>query len=111
MQNLPLAKRLEYSSIIRRNYPTMVPVVVRTPRNETYIKLIKDRYLVPEEITVRRFLTSCRPYIGVKETHTVFILIDDMTPRQEDTMGLMYQKHRNMDGFLYITLSSENTFG
>ena len=41
----------------------------------------------------------------------LFIFINETMPPISENMSLVYNKHEDEDGFLYITYSGENTFG
>jgi GABA(A) receptor-associated protein len=41
----------------------------------------------------------------------LFLFIDKVVPTSSMTMGEIYVEHKDVDGFLYIQYSGENTFG
>ena len=41
----------------------------------------------------------------------MFVFIDNVLPPTSALISNMYYTHRDMDGFLYMTYSGENTFG
>jgi len=40
-----------------------------------------------------------------------FLFVEDVLPPSSALMSQIYEKHKDSDGFLYITYSGENTFG
>ena len=41
----------------------------------------------------------------------LFIFINDTMPTTADTVSIVYDTHKDEDGFLYVKYSGENTFG
>lgn len=41
----------------------------------------------------------------------LFIFINNIIPSQHESVSTIYEQHKDVDGFLYITYSGENTFG
>ena len=95
---------------IRRKYPDRVPVICE--RQGTSVPTIdKHKYLVPSDLTVGQFMYVIRRRITLPPEQAIFLFIDNQLPPTQATFGLLYEEHREKDGFLYITYSGENTFG
>lgn len=104
-------KRISTSRIIREKYPELVPVIVFKPSSEKYITIKKNKYLVPIEYTLRKFIREIYLFNNIPKIKTIFPLINNISPVMDETLGHLYNKHKDPDGFLYIAISTENSFG
>ena len=41
----------------------------------------------------------------------LFIFIKNLVPPATTTIGTLYKEHKDKDGFMYLVISLENTFG
>ncbi|KAL5274467.1 MAP1LC3A family protein [Megaselia abdita] len=98
---------------IRVLYPTKVPVIVERYNNESDLPTLnKKKFLVPQEITMSQFLTIIKKRLEIGPTKALFLLINSRTLAPlSKTLAEIYGEHRNTDGFLYITYSSQEVFG
>jgi hypothetical protein len=110
-ENIPFEKRCEYSAAIARNFPNMVPIVISVGKSDGTIKLTKSKFLAPHELTFAKFAANVRTHSTIRETQSIFMLVNNMIPGMQTTIGEIYKRHKNKDGFLYITVSTENCFG
>lgn len=94
-------------------YPTKVPVIVERYNNEADLPTLnKKKFLVPQEITMSQFLTIIKKRLEIGPTKALFLLINSRTLAPlSKTLAEIYSEHRNTDGFLYITYSSQEVFG
>jgi len=44
-------------------------------------------------------------------TETIYLFLDNVSPKSGVTMSELYEKHKKEDNFLHITYSLENTLG
>ena len=49
--------------------------------------------------------------IDLDKSQTLFTLVNNTLINGNQSMGEVYNDHKNDDGFLYMEYSSENTFG
>ncbi len=101
------------SDKIRLKYPDRVPVIVQFSSNFKGSEAFKTKYLVPQvmicsefQYVLRRHMTSLNP----DEAIFMFINKKDI-PIATSKMGDVYEKNKDANGFLYITVVKENTFG
>jgi GABA(A) receptor-associated protein len=112
-----LEKRCEESRKIRGKYPDRVPVIVENDKNSSMFSttlptLDKKKYLVPLDISISQFMIIIRKRLKLDEKKGFFLIFENNTMATgTDTMGNMYEANKNEDGFLYINLCAENTFG
>jgi len=107
-----LKQRQEEASRVKRKYPNRIPVIVERAMNCTEVaKIDKTKYLVPGDLTIGQFMYVIRKRIKLSSEQALFIFINETMPPISENMSLVYNKHEDEDGFLYITYSGENTFG
>ena len=106
-----LGERKTESTNILKKYPSRVPIICERSR-ETDIPLIdKHKYLVPRELSLGQFIYVIRRRLKLDAVKAIFLFINNTIPPSMDIMGTLYENHKDIDGFLYITYSGENTFG
>jgi len=101
---------------IRSNHPNHVPLIVET--NQKDIDLKKNKFIVPSDIQASQFLYTIRKHIkNLNPSEALFLLVVNENHYQttlvpgSKTMDVIYDTYHAQDGFLYIQLSKENTFG
>jgi len=112
MNNFHLTdSRREESQKIRRKYPDRIPVVVEKVSSSSIPDIDKRKFLVPSDLTVAQFMYIIRKRIQLAPEKAMFLFVNKMLPTTSSTMGIIYDEHKDEDGFLYIAYSGENTFG
>ncbi|XP_013889099.1 gamma-aminobutyric acid receptor-associated protein-like 2 isoform X1 [Austrofundulus limnaeus] len=130
-----LEHRCVESAKIRNKYPDRVPRLITTGRNpiqdnrkleiiqpnlqvivekvsgSQIVDIDKRKYLVPSDITVAQFMWIIRKRIQLPSEKAIFLFVDKTVPQSSLTMGQLYDKEKDEDGFLYVAYSGENTFG
>ncbi|XP_054631411.1 gamma-aminobutyric acid receptor-associated protein-like 2 isoform X2 [Dunckerocampus dactyliophorus] len=107
---------------IRNKYPDRVPVslrltvcgdkvIVEKVCGSQIVDIDKRKYLVPSDITVAQFMWIIRKRIQLPSEKAIFLFVDKTVPQSSLTMGQLYDKEKDEDGFLYVAYSGENTFG
>ena len=91
-------------------HPLKVPIIVNTSENSN-IELEKYKYIVPKDISLRQFHCILSKKINKNSKQSLILFINNILPSGTDTIGNLYNLHKDNDGFLYITISKENTFG
>ncbi|XP_004066862.1 gamma-aminobutyric acid receptor-associated protein-like 2 [Oryzias latipes] len=99
------------SAKIRSKYPDRVPVIVEKVSGSQIVDIDKRKYLVPSDITVAQFMWIIRKRIQLPSEKAIFLFVDKTVPQSSITMGQLYDKEKDEDGFLYVAYSGENTFG
>ncbi|MEQ2177332.1 hypothetical protein GOODEAATRI_002452 [Goodea atripinnis] len=63
-------------------------------------------------LTSDLFVSSLRNKIALDQTQTVFLLVAERSMScMSSSMGEIYSRFRDADGFLYITYASQEVFG
>lgn len=106
-----LEERREEAERIRSRYPKRIPVVCEVHPRSTIGPLDKNKYLVPEDLTIGQFSYVIRRRLKLKPETAVFILINNTFPSTSTEMFYLYDEFKDESGFLFCQVSGENTFG
>lgn len=102
-----LSKRQAKFAQIKAKYPDQIPVIVE------HYQSTEDpqKYLVQKDITVGQFVYILRKRNKLAAPEAVHLFIDNVIPATSALISQMYKEFHDLDGFLYITIHKENTFG
>ena len=103
--------RGQESSRILLKYPTRIPIIVEKHKNCKLKEINKTKYLVPKDMLMNQFIYVIRKRIELEPSDSLFVMTANQLASSNMTMGEIYEKYCEEDGFLYITYTSENTFG
>lgn len=104
--------RIIESMHIKYKYPNKIPVICeKHPSCKTIKQIEKKKYLVATNYTCGQFIYIIRSQLQLSSEQAIFLFVNDSIPSTSQTMNQLYQLYKDEDGFLYITYSSENTFG
>lgn len=107
-----LEKRKSESSKIRKKYDDRIPVIVELAiKDKKTHTLDKSKYLVPNELSVGQFIYVIRKRMSVLPEQAIFVFVNNTLPPTSQMMSTIYNEHVDDDGFLYVIVSLENTFG
>jgi len=108
-----LQERKDESSKVREKYQDRVPIICEKSNVEKDLPFIdKNKYLVPADLTVSQFVMVVRNRLCLNETTSLFFFVGrDVLLLPSDILGAVYERHKDEDGFLYITYSGQNTLG
>lgn len=107
----PFEKRCYESERIRKKYPDRIPVIVEMVPNSQVPVIPKNKFLVPNDMTVGQFIFVIRNQIKLKQDQAIFIFVNNTLPPASYLMSQVYSEHADKDGFLYMLYSGESTFG
>ena len=117
MSQAPFRKRFELSkrkleaSRIMTKYDNRVPVIIEVTEDANAIVLDKFKYLCPSDLSCGQFQYVIRKRTKLEPEEAMFLLVGGMMPSTSDLMSQLYKRHKDEDGFLYMTVSKESTFG
>ncbi|KAG3098821.1 hypothetical protein PC122_g3866 [Phytophthora cactorum] len=106
----PFEKRQAEAQRIRSKYPDRIPVICEKADRSDIPDIDKKKYLVPADLTVGQFVYVIRKRIKLSPEKAIFIFINNVLPPTAALMSNIYEEQKDVDGFLYITYSGENTF-
>lgn len=101
-------ERIKISQKIMSKYPQRVPIIVDCKKE---INLDKNKYIVPNDLTVGQFMYILKKRIKINHEQSIFLLCNNQLIMNTELMNNLFNKRKDYDGFLYIIISLENTFG
>ena len=104
-------QRKNESTKIILKYPDKIPVIVNKCNNSPLNTLNKNKFLVEKDMKFMNFVFIIRKNIELDKSQSLFTLVNNTLVNSNQTMGEIYNDHKNEDGFLYVVYTSENTFG
>lgn len=109
-QYTPEQRKQEADAILQK-YPQRIPVIVERAPNSHVPSIDKQKFLVPNDITVAQFMWIVRKRIHLSPEKALFVFVGRLMPQSSLSMGDLYATYHDDDGFLYLAYSGENTFG
>jgi GABA(A) receptor-associated protein len=103
--------RQQESNRIRTKYPERIPIICEKVNQATKNELDKKKYLVTNELTCGQFLYIIRKRMQLPAEKALFLFIKGIIPPIHTTLNELDDRHRDDDGFLYLSYSEENVFG
>jgi GABA(A) receptor-associated protein len=113
-QNPNANKRKIESDKIKEKYPERIPIICERASSTRNVKLIdKSKYLVPRDLTVSQFSFIIRKRLELSKEAALFLLVCGKHSITGDTsISEIYEMYSDKeDGFLYISYTSELTWG
>merc|ERR1719189_1900308 len=97
----------------RTRYPTKIPIVIEKSMSEKKIgRIDKLKWLVPHEMTIFQFSLILRQRLQCPPQTQFFLLINGRDfPPLNTALASIYKKYCDKDGYLYLTYSSQESFG
>ena len=102
-----LEKRRELSNRILKKYRDKIPIIIQSKN----IKCRKYKFLVHKNDEFSFFLLILRKFIEIHPDEALYTFINNTIPVNSETIGSIYKKYVEEDGFLYVNISLESTFG
>lgn len=106
-----LEQRKALSTSLRSKYPDRVPIIAEVAKGSKLPPLIRNKYLAPDTTTMAKLVYDFRKNMTLKQEEAIFLFIGDTMQPTAALIGNVYEKCKDEDGFLYIQLQTENTFG
>lgn len=105
-------RRLESKRIMDK-FKDRIPVIVEISRKCNDIRDIdKQKYLVPEELSVGQFQYVIRKRIKLPQSKAMYMIFNNKLCATSESIKKVYENNKDTeDGFLYTVISTENTFG
>jgi hypothetical protein len=106
------ARKLECNKI-RAQCPDKIPIILEKDHNCKIEPLDKTKFLVPLAFKSYQFCSMIRKKFSLPENQAFFLLAEGKhTITGDILMAEIYEKYRDKeDGFLYVSYSSEVTWG
>ena len=104
------SRKSESKRIVER-YPDRIPVIIERSAGSDVNDIDKKKFLVPRDLNIGQFIYVVRKRIKVTPEKAIYIFIKNSLPPTGALVKDIYNQHKDPDGFLYLTFSSESTFG
>lgn len=105
-------KRKAEADRIKSKFPDKIPVIVEKGDSSTLPSVVKQKFLIPKDVTIGQFLYLIRTNIQLDPSEAIFLMINGtIIPSTIDTVGSVYLKHADKDGFLYVNYCQNQVFG
>ena len=111
-KNVPFDERKLKASIILKQHPDRIPVVVECSEElQSIHPLKKNKFIVPFELTLAQFLFVIRKHMKLDPEYAIFVFINNKLHPVTSLVGTIYAQEKDEDGFMYMDVFQESTFG
>ena len=101
-------RKSKFNEIIKK-YPGKCPIICYT--SPELPDLRNSKFLVATDICYTNFLFSVRKNLNVTSEQAIYMFINEKLMSSNRLIGEIYENNKEEDGFLYVYICSENTFG
>ena len=106
-----LAERKAECLKIQQKYPDRIPTIIIRSKISDFPQLENSKFLIPKDLTIGHFIYVLRTKIQLKSKEAIFIFVNGIVPPNTSLVANIYDKYHSEDGFLYLTITTESTFG
>jgi len=109
----PLEQRANVAAKILTKYPDRIPVICEKAPKSNAPEIDKKKFLVPSDVVVGKFMYEIRKHIpSLSPDQSIFLFAgaSSLAPNSA-LMSVVYAKHKDEDGFLYLTYHNDSSFG
>lgn len=99
----------EYTDRLLKKYPDKVPVIFLASPNTPPID--KRKFLIPRELLISQLIYIIRKKTNMTPEKALFLNINNIMPSSNMMISEAYELYKEKNGILYVTYSTENTFG
>ena len=111
-KNVPFDERKLKAAIILKQHPDRIPVVVEcSDQLQAIHPLKKNKFIVPYELTLAQFMFVIRKQMKLNPEYAIFVFINNRLHPTTSLIGTIYEKEKDEDGFMYMDVFQESTFG
>ncbi|VVD03599.1 uncharacterized protein LOC126970534 [Leptidea sinapis] len=99
--------------VIRDRFPNKIPLYVERYSREREVPILgRNKFLVPQELTMSQFLYIIRTKMKLRDSQALYLLVNEKALVSHSmTMAQAYEQFRSPDGFLHITYAAQQVFG
>lgn len=108
----PVTQRKKEVEQILKKFPDKIPILLTKSKSSQITNIDKEKFLVPNNMTVGEFMFMIRKRIILESHQAIFIFFNNNLVNTSALMSEIYENYRNKDDeMLYASYSGENTFG
>merc|ERR1712146_108666 len=114
---VPFEKRSAEARRILAKYPDRIPVICEKAARSDLPDIEKKKFLVPGTMLCGEFKYIIHKHLNesgsgaIASDQTIYLFAKNHTPKTGALMSEIYEQYKDMDGFLYVAYSAENTLG
>ena len=108
-ENTPFQTRRDLSEHLKTKYIDRIPIIFE-PQN---LEATKIKFIIHKDVQFSNLINAFRENNkdSVKMFEGLFFFIDGVLPANSCTISSLYDNVTDGDGFLYISVRKESTFG
>lgn len=111
-KNVSFDERKLKASLILKQHTDRIPVVVECSEQlQAVHPLKKNKFIVPFELTLAQFIFVIRKHMKLDPSYAIFVFINNKLHPSTSIMGDLYACQKDEDGFMYLDVFQESTFG
>ncbi len=99
-------EKLELGRSLLLQHPDRLPVIIKSP-----IKLRICKFLCPKEIPIYKLIIEIRERNILAQNESLHVFAKNTLLLPTMMLGLVHEKYKSDDGFLYLNFAKENSFG
>jgi hypothetical protein len=103
-------QRSDEAKAVLRKHPDRIPIIVEPADDKSPIP-DRKKFLVPARLTFGQFTHVVRKRLDTTSDEAVVLMIGDIMPICSSTVQEIYEKHKDLDFFLYVFVAAEKIFG
>lgn len=101
-------EKINESTMLKNNYPNRVPIIIIS----NFDDLKKLKFLAPNDMKLIQLLYIIKKKQNINMIESFYIFTENKhLLNSTSSIISIYNNHKNKDGFLYLYLNKENTFG
>ena len=109
---ISLEERIQESSKLMKKWTGRIPIVVEKQHNCSLPEGSKKKYVVLPSQTIHLFMERMRRSIRLSESSALFLFVNETVMVTGDQIfGVLYEKYKDEDGFLYLKFSDQEVKG
>jgi len=112
LKNPSFEKREDDCKKVLARYPDKIPVICEIKEGSDLPQLEKCMFLIPTEMTGHQLNYVIRKRMKLEENKSLFLFVNSRYLLKGDSvMAEEYSNKKDMDGYLYVTITQESTTG
>ena len=105
-------ERIKQSTNLKIKFVDRVPVIIyKSTKSNNISEIDKNKFLIPKDFIVSQLYLIIRKRIKLDKDKAIFLLCNNSLINNCYNLNILYEKYKDIDGFLYISYNTENAFG